>query len=525
MCKQQWQTMENHLVLLKKHSFFFKRFALLVALFIPEAKDLALLCVFIANLVYFTLSCITLDDHVAFLVPIFNEETNKGKELEEPESKSDVGYEELLKPDDQNSGRNRVKEDEDTLYLHVNEETNKGKELEEPESKSDVGYEELLKPDDQNSGRNRVKEDEDTLYLHVRETSKGEKLIEEKAKMENDPHRENKDDVNNDSSGMELFDAEFHEFMLRTLKLVFRVAVASIPVIAPFYFTWHSTISFFFAYALFLLHFPIESKKAEEPLEGQTTNKDEPPQGDQGAAAEDKANNKKEDLLWSKNGLDFKMVEESWEDDDICEESWEADDPGDCSISNDWQQECGDLLDKKECNWKKLIFKRKMKDEVLEHNQPHHALMEQLKQLEHDNNTLAAKYQGIANEFDEQRCKWEEEKNELNAAKTYWYQAYLKLSYAGIEKLHVANESPESYKAHLLESEEVCNKLMDKNAMLAAKLIVETSSAEYLKKLVHEFEEKCRVLEAEKNDLNAKLFTATAYNELYKCLVSNFDSQ
>nr|POF22520.1 hypothetical protein CFP56_65687 [Quercus suber] len=343
MCKQQWQTMENHLVLLKKHSFFFKRFALLVALFIPEAKDLALLCVFIANLVYFTLSCITLDDHVAFLVSIFNEETNKGKELEEPESKSDVGYEELLKPDDQNSGRNRVKEDEDTLYLHV------------------------------------------------RETSKGEKLIEEKAKMENDPHRENKDDVNNDSSGMELFDAEFHEFMLRTLKLVFRVAVASIPVIAPFYFTWHSTISFFFAYALFLLHFPIESKKAEEPLEGQTTNKDEPPQGDQGAAAEDKANNKKEDLLWSKNGLDFKMVEESWEDDDICEESWEADDPGDCSISNDWQQECGDLLDKKECNWKKLIFKRKMKDEVLEHNQPHHALMEQLKQLEHDNNTLAAK--------------------------------------------------------------------------------------------------------------------------------------
>nr|POF22509.1 hypothetical protein CFP56_65676 [Quercus suber] len=317
-----------------------------------------------------------------------------------------------------------------------NEETNKGKELEEPESKSDVGYEELLKPDDQNSGRNRVKEDEDTLYLHV------------------------------------------------------------------------------------------ESEKAEEPLEGQSTNKDEPPQGDQGAAAEDKANNKKEDLLWSKNALDFKMVEESWEDDDICEESWEADDPGDCSISNDWQQECGDLLDKKECNWKKLIFKRKMKDEGLEHNQPHHhALMEQLKQLEHDNNTLAAKYQGIANEFDEQRCKWEEEKNELNAAKTYWYQAYLKLSYAGIEKLHVANESPESYKAHLLESEEVCNKLMDKNAMLAAKLIVETSSAEYFEKLVHEFEEKCRVLEAEKNDLNAKLFTATAYNELYKCLMSNFDCQ
>ena len=44
-----------------------------------------------------------------------NEETNKG----EPENKSDVEYEELLKPDDQNSGSNRVKEDEDTLYLHV----------------------------------------------------------------------------------------------------------------------------------------------------------------------------------------------------------------------------------------------------------------------------------------------------------------------------------------------------------------------------------------------------------------------
>ena len=48
-----------------------------------------------------------------------NEETNKGEELEEPENKSGVGYEELLKPDDQNSGSNRVKEDEDTLYLHV----------------------------------------------------------------------------------------------------------------------------------------------------------------------------------------------------------------------------------------------------------------------------------------------------------------------------------------------------------------------------------------------------------------------
>ena len=354
-----------------------------------------------------------------------------------------------------------------------------------------------------------------------------------------------------------------------------------------------------------------ESEKVEEPLEGQTTNKDEPPQGDQEAAAEDKANNKwEEDFLWSRTALDFKMVERLWEDDDICEESWEADDPSDCSISNDWQQECGDLLDKKEYNWKELIFKRKMKDEGFEHNQPHHALIKQLKQLEHDNNTLAAKvhayeedslkwegqknhlieelnatrisreqishcylnlnkdyndllkkfnatntvfkrdeqlkwkeeknmitakldeatkslekYQGIANEFDEQRHKWEEEKNELNAAKTYGYQVYLKLTYASIEKVHVVNESPESYKAHLLESEEICNKLMDKNAMLAAKLIVETSSAEYFQKLVHEFEEKCRVMEAEKNDLNAKLFTAMASNELYKSLLRNFDCQ
>lgn len=61
-------------------------------------------------------------------------------------------------------------------------------------------------------------------------------MIEEKAKMENDPHRENKDDDNNDCSGMELFDAEFHEFMLRTLELVFHVAVASIPVKTPGYF-------------------------------------------------------------------------------------------------------------------------------------------------------------------------------------------------------------------------------------------------------------------------------------------------
>lgn len=69
MCKQQWQTMENHLVLLKKTLFFFERFALLVALLIPEAKDLALLCVLIANLVYFTVCCITMDDHVASLFP------------------------------------------------------------------------------------------------------------------------------------------------------------------------------------------------------------------------------------------------------------------------------------------------------------------------------------------------------------------------------------------------------------------------------------------------------------------------
>ena len=132
-----------------------------------------------------------------------------------------------------------------------------------------------------------------------------------------------------------------------------------------------------------------EGEKVEGPLEGQTTNKDEPPQGDQEAAAEDKANNKwEEDFLWSKTALDFKMVEQSWEDDDICEESWEADDPSDCSISNDWQQECGDLLDKKEYNWKKLIFKRKLKDEGFEHSQPHHALIKQLKQWEHDNNTL-----------------------------------------------------------------------------------------------------------------------------------------
>lgn len=45
-----------------------------------------------------------------------NEETNKGEELEEPENKSHVGYEELLKPDDQNSGSNRIK-DEDTMIL------------------------------------------------------------------------------------------------------------------------------------------------------------------------------------------------------------------------------------------------------------------------------------------------------------------------------------------------------------------------------------------------------------------------
>ena len=48
-------TMADHgksLGVVEKTLFFFERFALLVALFIPEAKDLALLCVLIANLVY-----------------------------------------------------------------------------------------------------------------------------------------------------------------------------------------------------------------------------------------------------------------------------------------------------------------------------------------------------------------------------------------------------------------------------------------------------------------------------------------
>ena len=65
-------TMADHgksLGVVEKTLFFFERFALLVALLIPEAKDLALLCVLIANLVYFTVCCITMDDHVASLFP------------------------------------------------------------------------------------------------------------------------------------------------------------------------------------------------------------------------------------------------------------------------------------------------------------------------------------------------------------------------------------------------------------------------------------------------------------------------
>ena len=61
--------------------------------------------------------------------------------------------------------------------------------------------------------------------------------------------------------------------------------------------------------------FDQESDKGEEPLEGQTTKQDELPQGDQEASAEGEANNKREEeLLGSKNGLDFKMLEREADD-------------------------------------------------------------------------------------------------------------------------------------------------------------------------------------------------------------------
>uniref|UniRef100_A0A2N9FN33 Uncharacterized protein n=1 Tax=Fagus sylvatica TaxID=28930 RepID=A0A2N9FN33_FAGSY len=378
------------------------------------------------------------------------------------------------------------------------------------------------------------------------ETSKGEELVEEKAKMENDPKKDQ--------------EASENEFSETLLNLMLRWLAFLILIPAFQYFSSPSAILILsglnLVFVFYLFTFPVnektnqgdqpenksavedeellepknvvgdedeellkpddqnsatkiwkdketltmESDKGEEPMKGKTTVQAELPQDDKDGA-EDKANDKWEEEMLeeesSHNGSD--SISDSSEDVELMEIDRHGN-PSDSS--NDelkcltceiearvkMQQEYGDLLDK-------------------------------------------------VHAYEEDSRKWEEEKLELNAKLTaitnrnqLAYESNVDCRVRDIEerstisaKLVVAIESSMRYKARLLDSEETCHTLKKQNANLSTKLLVETSSVEYLQKRVHEFEEKCRVLEAEKNDLTTKLCTTTASSELYQSLLRNLN--
>ena len=181
-------------------------------------------------------------------------------------------------------------------------------------------------------------------------------------------------------------------------------------------------------------------------MKGQTTIQDELPQGDQ-EVAEDKANNKWEEEMLeeesSHNGngcsedVDLKETDDRHGNpSDVSSTSgndrmqcWTYEtevrmklqqEYRDCLARVKMEQEYEDLLEDIEGRWKKQILNWKLKllKERWEHKQAHDALMEQLNQLEHDNNTLASKVHA----YEEDSRKWVGQKNylieKLNATNT-----------------------------------------------------------------------------------------------------------
>ena len=329
--------------------------------------------------------------------------------------------------------------------------------------------------------------------------------------------------------------------------------------------------------------FDQESDKGAEPLEGQTTKQDELPQGDQEASAEGEANNKREEeLLGSKNGLDFKMLEREADDryedefllaiflDDSSDtghnslstesesdrhgnpidryedefflpyfldnssdtshnsltaesESDSHGNPFDYGSGNDRQQGYGELLEKKEDNiWERLIFKREMKDKGFEHIQAHHALIEKLNQLEHTNYTLAAKVHA----YEEDRLNWEGQKKNLTekliAATASTQQRsdyYLQL----MKENNVLLEKTNVTDVDLFKHEQF--KLMEEKNMISVKLNEATESLEKYLGIANEFEVQRGKWEEERNELNAKLTNINCWYYHYKQLANNYNEQ
>ncbi|XVE93868.1 hypothetical protein REPUB_Repub01dG0231700 [Reevesia pubescens] len=178
-------------------------------------------------------------------------------------------------------------------------------------------------------------------------------------------------------------------------------------------------------------------------------------------------------------------------------------------------------------------------------------------------------YMAIEKGFAEERKKWDEQKNVLNATISHadenvqycqtlvnnyaeqcrqlavqlienhsWYQHSLDelttKKYDLSSKLAAATSTAESYKVLYCQSyekceyykacfeayEEKCCKLKEDHLNLFLKLYTKSTLAESYK--IQEVEDKCRRLEEEKTDLTAKLCAAKASSELYRACLHDF---